>query len=446
MSDACNCKLAHHKVVAGIHPEREAIGSFVFHAHRVSSFLEAMKFETVLRKEKWDVDRFATLVDCIHAAGCRRMDDELRKFHREIRNNGLWHNWISSVARHEHFRLIMLDELANVMENLSPRFIKDLSIHNLLDIFGNEGVHVYGKKRKLKRQVTKWCEVQDTETLDLYYGEINKLKWLMLQVIEEKDRENKMREQTKRNNYRNSHSPSQYQKFTTARNSPSGHHNINENWRNNNYYNNYNAQNVHVQHRNRNYVNYNNTQRSQYHAAPPHSGNNHWSAQQQQQSTAPPVVHSTPHPQPPPVVTTPLSECQISKSQFEKSSNTISQCWRRTTPSPSFDHILRPSVTVENQNPTAIELLADLDFAPGQNPTFLGGATSAQSFLGYCSGGATSASSQSSNNGDGDFDDDIFGETNRVSSPEDIGFQSDYVGIHKPRFERLKSIEANQGC
>jgi hypothetical protein len=71
--------------------------------------------------------------------------------------------------------------------------LKDIKIEHLLKIFpssdGKNDVQLHGKKRKLKRQVLKWCETQTEEVLNAEWENINTLKWRLQSVIDHKDRE-----------------------------------------------------------------------------------------------------------------------------------------------------------------------------------------------------------------------------------------------------------------
>merc|ERR1712184_136123 len=108
----------------------------------------------------WTPELFGEMIGKISSAGCVKLDGAVRDFHQAIRNNGLWCKWIDEVSDFPRFKALLLDELAHVLENLSPRYLKDVKIEHLLKIFEAKTSTIHGKKRKLKRQITKWIETQ----------------------------------------------------------------------------------------------------------------------------------------------------------------------------------------------------------------------------------------------------------------------------------------------
>merc|ERR1711881_309428 len=70
-------------------------------------------------------------------------------------------------------------------------------IEHLLKIFEAKTSTIHGKKRKLKRQITKWIETQSEDVLNEKYEEVNTLKWLLQRVIEQKDKEQEERTRNK---------------------------------------------------------------------------------------------------------------------------------------------------------------------------------------------------------------------------------------------------------
>ena len=114
---------------------------------------------------------------------------------KQIRSdfNLFFQNWIEEVEAYPRFEDLLLNELAQVLENLSPKYLKDIKIEHLLKIFdpncGDRASCIQGKKRKLKRQVQKWIETQPDEVLDEYWELVTALKWKLMQVIDIKDKE-----------------------------------------------------------------------------------------------------------------------------------------------------------------------------------------------------------------------------------------------------------------
>merc|ERR1719228_484739 len=141
------------------------------------------------------------MIGMISDAHCAKLDGAVREFHQQIRNNGLWQYWIDGVQQYPHFENLLLDELAHVLENLSPRYLKDVKIEHLLKIFGPtdeaKTSTIHGKKRKLKRQITKWIETQPEDVLDDHWEAINVLKWRLQCVIDQKDKEQEERTRNK---------------------------------------------------------------------------------------------------------------------------------------------------------------------------------------------------------------------------------------------------------
>jgi hypothetical protein len=186
----CNCNLSIRPI-----PTRDGsidIPTVVHYAHQYGDFAKAHDdFESV--KEQWTPNMFAEVLEMISEAGCNSMEHPLRIFHQAIRNNGLWTHWIESSIQFPKYEAMLLEELAAVIENLSPKYLKDIKIEHLLKIFpssdGKNDVQLHGKKRKLKRQVLKWCETQTEEVLNAEWENINTLKWRLQSVIDHKDRE-----------------------------------------------------------------------------------------------------------------------------------------------------------------------------------------------------------------------------------------------------------------
>jgi hypothetical protein len=173
----------------------------VFYAHQLDSFQKAHgNFDAV--KDLWTPELFGQMIGMINDAGCTKLDGAVRDFHQAIRNNGLWQCWIDQVERYPRFEALLLDELAHVLENLSPRYLKDVKIEHLEKIFGTSADEqfpnqIHGKKRKLKRQITKWIETQSDEVLDENWKKINNLKWRLQCVIDQKDKEQEERSRNK---------------------------------------------------------------------------------------------------------------------------------------------------------------------------------------------------------------------------------------------------------
>lgn len=173
----------------------------VFYAHQLDSFQKAHgNFDAV--KDLWTPELFGQMIGMINDAGCTKLDGAVRDFHQAIRNNGLWQCWIDQVERYPRFEALLLDELAHVLENLSPRYLKDVKIEHLEKIFGTSADEqfpnqIHGKKRKLKRQITKWIETQSDEVLDENWEKINNLKWRLQCVIDQKDKEQEERSRNK---------------------------------------------------------------------------------------------------------------------------------------------------------------------------------------------------------------------------------------------------------
>ena len=197
----------------------------VHYAHKLGHFDRAHDdFEK--SKEEWTPAMFGKVLQLIHDAKCTAMDQALRVFHQAIRNNGLWADWIGVAAPFPHFEKILLQELGEVIENLSPKYLKDIKIDHLLKIFpSNESscdIELRGKKRKLKRQVLKWCETQPEEILNREWMAINMLKWRLQAVIDKKDQEMEQRMKEKQSFHSNwrSNNPSP-DSFTTRQHSTS---------------------------------------------------------------------------------------------------------------------------------------------------------------------------------------------------------------------------------
>jgi len=199
------------------------IPTVVHYAHQYGDFAKAHDdFEAV--KDLWTPQMFGQVLNLIQEANCMNMDMALRTFHQAIRNNGLWTNWIESASSYPRFEAILLEELAAVIENLSPKYLKDIKIDHLLKIFpssdGKQDVQLHGKKRKLKRQVLKWCETQSEDILDMEWEKINALKWRLQSVIDHKDKEMEERQKQKlsyQHNWRsNSASPINRNQFSNS--------------------------------------------------------------------------------------------------------------------------------------------------------------------------------------------------------------------------------------
>jgi len=171
----------------------------LFYAHQLDSFQKAhADFDAV--KDAWTPELFGQMIGMIADAQCTKLDCAVREFHQAIRNNGLWQYWIDEVKCYPRFEALLLDELAHVLENLSPRYLKDVKIEHLLKIFGpSEELKstIHGKKRKLKRQITKWIETQSDDVLDIHWEEVNILKWRLQCVIDQKDKEQEERSRNK---------------------------------------------------------------------------------------------------------------------------------------------------------------------------------------------------------------------------------------------------------
>lgn len=191
----CSCKLSIRPVLTSDRPVEHGgidIPTVVHYAHQYGDFAKAHEdFDAV--KEHWTPSMFAVVLKLITDSGCHSMEQSLRVFHQAIRNNGLWTHWIEASASFPKYEAMLLEELAAVIENLSPKYLKDIKIEHLLKIFpssdGKHDVQLHGKKRKLKRQVLKWCETQTEEVLNAEWENINTLKWRLQSVIDHKDRE-----------------------------------------------------------------------------------------------------------------------------------------------------------------------------------------------------------------------------------------------------------------
>lgn len=199
----CQCKLSVRPTPTQPsrgQPHDIDIPTVVHYAHQYGDFAKAHDdFESV--KDLWTPQMFGQVLNLIQEATCLNMDMALRTFHQAIRNNGLWTNWIESASSYPRFEAILLEELAAVIENLSPKYLKDIKIDHLLKIFpssdGKQDVQLHGKKRKLKRQVLKWCETQSEDILDTEWPKINALKWRLQSVIDHKDKEMEERQKQK---------------------------------------------------------------------------------------------------------------------------------------------------------------------------------------------------------------------------------------------------------
>jgi len=225
----CNCSLS-IRPMPPLKPIKGTldIPTILHYAHQYGDFARAHDdFER--SKDEWTPAMFGKVLQLIHDAKCIAMDTPLRAFHQAIRNNGLWTYWIQAAAPYPRFEAILLEELAAVIENLSPKYLKDIRIEHLLKIFpaadGRQDVHLHGKKRKLKRQVLKWCETQTEEVLNNEWANINTLKWRLQSVIDTKDREMEERQRMKSQNYHhnwrsNSSSPVSYQSRHSTNTSP----------------------------------------------------------------------------------------------------------------------------------------------------------------------------------------------------------------------------------
>jgi len=219
----CNCALN----ILPMPPLEPVIGLdipvIVHYAHKLGQFDRAHDdFEKA--KEEWTPAMFGKVLQLIHDAKCTAMDQPLRVFHQAIRNNGLWADWIGAAAPFPHFEKILLQELGEVIENLSPKYLKDIKIDHLLKIFpSNESsceIELRGKKRKLKRQVLKWCETQPEEVLNAEWPQINMLKWRLQAVIDKKDQEMEQRMKEKQSFHSNWRSNSTSPVSFTPRTSP----------------------------------------------------------------------------------------------------------------------------------------------------------------------------------------------------------------------------------
>jgi len=176
------------------------LDTILFYAHQLDSFEKAHgNFDAV--KETWTPELFGEMIGKISSAGCVKLDGAVRDFHQAIRNNGLWCKWIDEVSDFPRFKALLLDELAHVLENLSPRYLKDVKLEHLLEIFraSDKGdmPNIHGKKRKLKRQITKWIETQPDDLLDFEWEGVSELKWLLQIVIDQKDKEQEERSRNK---------------------------------------------------------------------------------------------------------------------------------------------------------------------------------------------------------------------------------------------------------
>jgi len=197
----CHCKLSVRPQPMSMDMNNSIdIPTVVHYAHQYGDFAKAHDdFEAV--KDLWTPKMFGQVLNLIQEANCMNMDMALRTFHQAIRNNGLWTNWIESASSYPRFEAILLEELAAVIENLSPKYLKDIKIDHLLKIFpssdGKQDVQLHGKKRKLKRQVLKWCETQSEDILDMEWEKINALKWRLQSVIDHKDKEMEERQKQK---------------------------------------------------------------------------------------------------------------------------------------------------------------------------------------------------------------------------------------------------------
>jgi hypothetical protein len=197
-SARCQCPLSVRPAFSSDIDESSAIDldRVLFYAHKYDSFPKAhADFDAV--KDQWTPELFGAMIGRIDSARCTKLDHAVREFHQQIRNNGLWQCWIDQVCDFPHFENLLLDELAHVLENLSPRYLKDVKIEHLLKIFEAKTSTIHGKKRKLKRQITKWIETQSEDVLNEKYEEVNTLKWLLQRVIEQKDKEQEERTRNK---------------------------------------------------------------------------------------------------------------------------------------------------------------------------------------------------------------------------------------------------------
>lgn len=200
-SSRCNCALSMRPDMDTMNETMEMdLPTLVFYAHQYGSFQRAHHdFETV--KDLWTPELFGEMIAIIAEANCTQLDAAVREFHQQIRNNGLWQAWIDGVKEYPRFEALLLDELAHVLENLSPRYLKDVKLEHLLKIFSPSEMHkqttIHGKKRKLKRQITKWIETQSDEVLNDSWESVNQLKWRLQCVIDQKDREQEERTRNK---------------------------------------------------------------------------------------------------------------------------------------------------------------------------------------------------------------------------------------------------------
>lgn len=197
----CTCPLSRQPEFRGDCDPSDPVDlrRILFYAHKMDSFENAhADFEAV--KDSWTPKLFGKMIGMIAEAQCTKLDSAVRQFHQSIRNNGLWQCWIDEVTEYPHFEALLLDELAHVLENLSPRYLKDVKIGHLLKIFGtSEEIKstIHGKKRKLKRQITKWIETQPPAVLDANWEAVNALKWRLQRVIDQKDKEQEERSRNK---------------------------------------------------------------------------------------------------------------------------------------------------------------------------------------------------------------------------------------------------------
>ena len=198
-SAGCNCILSLRKDTLGYCEDAIDLDMILYYAHQLDDFEQAHHdFEAV--KDLWTPTLFGKMVGMIDQARCCKLDNAVREFHQAIRNNGLWKCWIEAVQEYPRFKNLMIQELSTVLENLSPKYLKDVKIEHLLLIFGpleGAGAIIHGKKRKLKRQIQKWIETQPDDVLDVHWTEINILKWRLQQVIDQKDKEQEERSRSK---------------------------------------------------------------------------------------------------------------------------------------------------------------------------------------------------------------------------------------------------------
>jgi len=200
-SSRCTCPLSIRPESIDETKSEIDLDRVLFYAHQLDNFQKAHgNFEAV--KDSWTPELFGQMIGMIDQSGCTKLDGAVRDFHQAIRNNGLWQCWIDEVKDYPRFETLLLDELAHVLENLSPRYLKDVKIEHLNKIFGTSADdqmpnQIHGKKRKLKRQITKWVETQTDEVLNEHWEEVNNLKWRLQCVIEQKDKEQEERSRNK---------------------------------------------------------------------------------------------------------------------------------------------------------------------------------------------------------------------------------------------------------